>query len=100
MVLEIHPLTGQDRYFFASPWTDLKPMGSNAVLSVPRRVGYPKDEISGHGFKSMAGTLLNEQGWNRDSLERQLAHVEHNSVRTAYNYAEFRRRNLAIKCLD
>jgi hypothetical protein len=37
----------------------------------------------------MASTLLNEQGWNRDAIERQLAHVERNSVRAAYNYAEF-----------
>ncbi len=37
----------------------------------------------------MASTLLNEQGWNRDAIERQLAHAERNSVRAAYNYAEF-----------
>jgi integrase len=45
--------------------------------------------MSGHGFRSMASTLLNEQGWNRDAIERQLAHAERNSVRAAYNYAEF-----------
>jgi len=64
-------------------------MSSNAVLSALRRMGYAKDEMSGHGFRSMASTLLNEQGWNRDAIERQLAHVERNSVRAAYNYAEF-----------
>jgi integrase len=52
-------------------------------------MGYAKDEMSGHGFRSMASTLLNEQGWNRDAIERQLAHAERNSVRAAYNYAEF-----------
>jgi integrase len=52
-------------------------------------MGYTKDEMSGHGFRSMASTLLNEQGWNRDAIERQLAHAERNSVRAAYNYAEF-----------
>ena len=52
-------------------------------------MGYAKDEMSGHGFRSMAGTLLNEQGWNRDAIERRLAHAERNSVRAAYNYAEF-----------
>jgi integrase len=45
--------------------------------------------MSGHGFRSMASTLLNEQGWNRDAIERQLAHAERNNVRAAYNYAEF-----------
>ena len=52
-------------------------------------MGFAKDEMSGHGFRSMASTLLNEQGWNRDAIERQLAHAERNSVRAAYNYAEF-----------
>ena len=86
---EIHPLTGQGRYVFPSPRTDTRPMSSNAVLSALRRMGYTKDEMSGHGFRSMASTLLNEQGWNRDAIERQLAHAERNSVRAAYNYAEF-----------
>jgi len=52
-------------------------------------MGYAKDEMSGHGFRSMASTLLNEQGWNRDAIERQFAHAERDSVRAAYNYAEF-----------
>jgi integrase len=86
---EIHPLTGHGRYVFPSPRTSKRPMSSNAVLSALRRMGYAKDEMSGHGFRSMASTLLNEQGWNRDAIERQLAHAERNSVRAAYNYAEF-----------
>ncbi|MBI5557215.1 MAG: integrase arm-type DNA-binding domain-containing protein [Deltaproteobacteria bacterium] len=86
---EIQPLTGQDRYVFPSPRTGSRPMSSNAVLSALRRMGYAKDEMSGHGFRSMASTLLNEMGWNRDAIERQLAHAERNSVRAAYNYAEF-----------
>ena len=64
-------------------------MSSNAILSALRRMGFAKDEMSGHGFRSMTSTLLNEQGWNRDAIERQLAHAERNSVRAAYNYAEF-----------
>ena len=86
---EIHPLTGHGRYVFPSPRTDSRPMSSNAILSALRRMGFAKDEMSGHGFRSMASTLLNEQGWNRDAIERQLAHAERNSVRAAYNYAEF-----------
>ena len=86
---EIHPLTCNGRYVFPSPRTINRPMSSNAVLSALRRMGYAKDEMSGHGFRSMASTLLNEQGWNPDAIERQLAHGEKNSVRAAYNYAEF-----------
>lgn len=86
---EIHPLTGLGKYVFPSPRTGSRPMSSNGILSALRRMGYAKDEMSGHGFRSMASTLLNEQGWNRDAIERQLAHAERNSVRAAYNYAEF-----------
>jgi integrase len=86
---EIQPLTGHGRYVFPSPRTETRPMSSNAILSALRRMGFAKDEMSGHGFRSMASTLLNEQGWNRDAIERQLAHAERNSVRAAYNYAEF-----------
>ena len=86
---EIHPLTGHGRYVFPSPRSDKRPMSSNAILSALRRMGFAKDEMSGHGFRSMTSTLLNEQGWNRDAIERQLAHAERNSVRAAYNYAEF-----------
>jgi integrase len=53
-----------------------------------RRLGYGKREMTGHGFRSMASTLLNEQGWHRDAIERQLAHAERNAVRAAYDYAE------------
>jgi integrase len=86
---EIYPLTGEGKFVFPSPRTDTRPMSSNCVLSALRRMGYAKDEMSGHGFRSMASTLLNEQGWNRDAIERQLAHAERNSIRAAYNYAEF-----------
>ncbi|HHD63208.1 MAG TPA: DUF4102 domain-containing protein, partial [Desulfobulbaceae bacterium] len=86
---EIFPLTGQGRYVFPSPRTDTRPMSNNAILAALRRMGYAKEEMSGHGFRSMASTLLNEQGWNRDAIERQLAHAERNSVRASYNYAEY-----------
>jgi hypothetical protein len=51
-------------------------------------MGYSGQDMTGHGFRSMASTLLNEQGWNRDAIERQLAHGERDAVRAAYNYAE------------
>jgi len=54
-----------------------------------RRLGYASKDMTAHGFRSMASTLLNEQGWNRDAIERQLAHGERNKVRAAYNKAEY-----------
>ncbi len=63
-------------------------MSENGVLSALRRMGYSGDQMTGHGFRSMASTLLNEQGWPRDAIERQLAHGERDKVRAAYNYAE------------
>jgi len=85
---EIQVLTGTGKYIFPSVRTSQRPMSENTVLGALRRLGYTKDEMTGHGFRSMASTLLNEQGWNRDAIERQLAHAERDSVRAAYNYAE------------
>ena len=52
-------------------------------------MGYEKDEMSGHGFRAMASTILHEQGWKSEIIERQLAHTERNSVKAAYNYAQY-----------
>lgn len=64
-------------------------MSENTVNAALRRLGYDKDTMTGHGFRHMASTLLNEQGWNRDAIERQMAHAERNQVRAVYNYAEY-----------
>ncbi len=86
---EIKPLTGDGRYVFPGERTRERPMSENTILAALRRMGFTKAEMTPHGFRSMASTLLNEQGWNRDAIERQLAHHERNAVRAAYNYAEF-----------
>lgn len=85
---ELQPLTGDGKYLFPSPRTSDRPMSDNAILSALRRMGYTGDQMTGHGFRSMASTLLNEQGWHRDAIERQLAHAERDSIRAAYNYAQ------------
>ena len=85
---ELQPLTGDGKYMFPSPRSSDRPMSDNAILSALRRMGYTGDQMTGHGFRSMASTLLNEQGWHRDAIERQLAHAERDSIRAAYNYAE------------
>lgn len=85
---ELRPLTGSGRFVFPSVRSAQRPMSENTVTGALRRLGYPSGEMTGHGFRSMASTLLNEQGWHRDAIERQLAHGERNKVRAAYNYAE------------
>ena len=64
-------------------------MSENTVRIALRSMGYDKDEMTAHGFRGMASTRLNEMGWPPDVIERQLAHVEGNSVRAAYNHAEY-----------
>ena len=86
----IRPLTGGGRFIFPSdrsPNGD-RPMSENTVLVALRALGYGKDQMTGHGFRSMASTRLNEMGFHRDCIERQLAHGERDSVRAAYNFAE------------
>jgi integrase len=85
---ELQPLTGRFQLVFPSVRSRVRPISDNTVNAALRRLGYARDEITGHGFRSMASTLLNEQGWNRDAIERQLAHGERDAVRAAYNYAE------------
>ena len=85
----LRPHTGGGRYLFPSERTGERPMSENTVNAALRRLGYSKEEMTGHGFRSMASTLLNEIGWNRDAIERQLAHAERSGVRAAYNYAEY-----------
>jgi len=85
---EIQPRTGSGKYVFPSTTTLSRPMSENTINGALRRLGYTKDEMTGHGFRSIASTRLNEMGWNRDAIERQLAHAERNEIRAAYNYAQ------------
>ena len=64
-------------------------MSNNTVLAALRRMGYEKHEMTGHGFRAMASTQLYEQGFPSAIIEMQLAHVEKNSVKAAYNHAEY-----------
>lgn len=85
---ELYPLTGGGKNVFPSIRSNARPLSENTVNGALRRLGYSKVEMTGHGFRSMASTLLNEQGWHRDTIERQLAHAERGNVRAAYNYVE------------
>lgn len=88
LLREVQPLTENGRFVFPSVTSASRPMSENTLNAALRRLGYSSKEMTTHGFRSMASTLLNEQGWNRDAIERQLAHGERNPVRAAYNYAE------------
>ena len=85
---DLHEHTGSGRYVFPGLRAADTPMSENTINAALRRLGYAKDEMTGHGFRSMASTILHEQGWPHEAIERQLAHAERNAVSAAYNYAE------------
>ena len=86
---ELRGFSGHGQFLFPGRTKGKTFMNSDILVTALRRLGYSKDEMTFHGFRSMASTLLNEQGYNRDWIERQLAHSERNGVRAAYNYAEY-----------
>lgn len=85
---ELEPVTGPNGYLFPSLRTAARPMSENTINAALRRLGYSKDEMTAHGFRAMASTCLNEQGFAPDVIELQLAHAERNKVRAAYNRAQ------------
>lgn len=88
VLTDVYQLTGPSGYVFPSIRTAVRPMSENTINVSLRRLGYDKTEMTGHGFRSMASTLLNEHGWHKDAIERQLAHTPKDKVRASYNYAE------------
>jgi integrase len=86
---ELHPLTGSGRYVFPGYRSRQRPMSDAAINAALRRMGYDSDTMTGHGFRAMASTRLNEMGFPPDVIERQLAHAERNKVRAAYNRAQY-----------
>ena len=84
----LQSITGEGKYVFPSLRARSRPISENAINAALRGLGYSKDEMTGHGFRSMASTLLNELGHPPDVIELQLAHAEQNRVRAAYNKAQ------------
>ncbi len=85
---ELQPFARGGRYVFRSLRSRGRPMSNNTINGALRRLGYSSEEQTGHGFRTMASTLLNEQGFPPDVIELQLAHSERNKVRAAYNKAQ------------
>ena len=89
-VLEVmHPHSGEGEFVFPGHKTKTPTLARETLVAALRRMGFNKDEVCAHGFRAMASTLLNEQGYPADVIERQLAHVPGNRVRAAYNRAEY-----------
>ena len=84
---ELRAIGCGSRYVFPGRNPD-KPISNNTMLFALYRLGY-KGKMTGHGFRTVASTILNEAGFRGDVIERQLAHCERNDVRGAYNRAEY-----------
>lgn len=83
---ELQALTGRSRYLFPSARSNARPMSNNAINAALRRMGYEKDEMTGHGFRAMARTILDEVlQFRPDFIEHQLAHAVRDPNGRAYN---------------
>ena len=86
LLRQVHAITEPSGYVFPSIRTRLRPMSENTLNAGLRRLGYASDEMTAHGFRAMASTLLNESGkWSSDAIERALAHGDGDKVRAAYH---------------
>ena len=82
----LHELTGKNDWLFPGDRNAKKPMSNNTILKALERMGY-KGRMTGHGFRSLASTILHEQGYAHEHIELQLAHAPRNAVSAAYNHA-------------
>jgi integrase len=87
---DLQIITSHRKFLFPSLRSPVRCMSENTINAALRRLGFGKDEMTGHGFRSAASSMLNESGkWNADAIERQLAHVDHDRVRRACARADF-----------
>jgi integrase len=87
---ELQTITGDGKFLFPSIRSAARCMSENTINAALRRMGFTKDEMCSHGFRSAASSMLNESGlWNADAIERQLAHVDNDSARRAYARADY-----------
>jgi integrase len=97
LLRELQRISGHQKWLFPSTRRDGHCMSENAVRVALRSMGYSNDDMTAHGFRGMASSVLNENGWAPDVIERQLAHAQRDAVRAAYNHAEYlpQRRDMA-----
>jgi integrase len=84
ILLDIKMLTGEGQFVFPGERDKNRPMSDNAVRSAMRRLGWTGDEMTPHGFRALASTILDNLGYKQEWIERQLAHDEQNKVKAAY----------------
>lgn len=89
ILTELKALTGEEKFVFPSSRSNGKPMSDGTILKALKSLGYSTEIMTAHGFRTSASTLLNEQGWSPDAIERQLAHAPRDAVRAAYNRAQY-----------
>lgn len=86
---EIYPLTGKWEYVFPGARSKKRPLSDNAIRTALRTMGFTNQQMTVHGFRATASTMLNEMGFNPDAIEAQLAHKDSNEIRAAYNRAQY-----------
>lgn len=86
---EIHDLTGDCKLVFPGVRVSTRPMSENTLNAALRRMGFTKEEMTSHGFRGTASTILHEQGYKPEWVEAQLAHSKKDKVAAAYNAAEY-----------
>jgi len=84
---ELRAVTGQGRYLFPGMRTQTDPISDMTLVNALRRLGYGPEDFCAHSFRSMASTVLHENGFNSDWIEVQLAHQDKNPIKAAYNHA-------------
>lgn len=90
ILADMRSLSGSGRYAFPSIRTRERPISDNTINAALRRMGYSKEQMTAHGFRTSASSLLNESGkWNPDAIERALAHMVGGSVRRIYNQSAY-----------
>lgn len=87
---ELKEVSGGTGFMFPAFHTRLRPMSENTINAAFRRMGFSKDEMTAHGFRSTASTMLSESGlWHPDAIERALAHGDSNAIRGTYNRGQY-----------
>lgn len=88
-------LTGNGRLVFPGANDKKKTMSNNTILYALYRLGY-RDRMTGHGFRGLASTILNKNGFDEAHIELQLAHMKRNKVAAAYNHAKYLKQRTAM----
>jgi len=89
ILVTVQEVTGNNNYVFPSIKNNGRPMSDGTIGKALKNLGYSSNDMCPHGFRTTASTLLNEQGWSPDAIERQLSHMPKDQVRAAYNRAQY-----------